>query len=247
MKAFILAAGLGTRLKPWTERHPKALVPVGGVPMLERVILKLKAHGFDNITINIHHFDNQIRDFLSSKEYGVKINLSDESNLLLDTGGGIIHARQFLCQDTEPFLVHNVDILTDANLEQLMLDHKALKGDATLLVSERKSSRQLVFYPDMHLKGWININTQECRPKDVSISPEDRNYSFSGIHVLNPSIVGEMINIFQEMPFPIMDYYLSIKRTAEIQGVNRPINLFDIGKNETLRKVNLLLKEELEL
>lgn len=123
MKAMILAAGLGTRLRPWTLQHPKALVPVGGIPMLHRVITSLTAQGFDDITVNIHHFGQQIIDFLNSKEYGTRINISDERGHLLDTGGGIVHASKFLCADAEPFLVHNVDILSDADLCGLMKAH----------------------------------------------------------------------------------------------------------------------------
>ncbi|MDE5875469.1 MAG: NTP transferase domain-containing protein, partial [Muribaculaceae bacterium] len=109
MKAMILAAGLGTRLKPWTLEHPKALVPVGGVPMLERVILKLKSSGFDQIVINIHHFGEQIIEFVESRDFGVDISISDERGRLLDTGGGILHAEGLLRVDEGPVLIHNVD------------------------------------------------------------------------------------------------------------------------------------------
>ncbi len=121
MKAMILAAGLGTRLRPWTLEHPKALVPVGGVPMLERVIVRLKDEGFDEIVVNIHHFGDQIIDFVRSKDFGVKIFISDERGELLDTGGGLVYARELLGED--PVLVHNVDILSNADLKSFMRKH----------------------------------------------------------------------------------------------------------------------------
>ena len=115
MKAFILAAGLGTRLKPWTLSHPKALVPVGGVPMLERVIRRLENEGFDYIVVNVHHFASQITDFLKARAWQARIEVSDETDLLLDTGGALVHAAPLLCRDSEPFLIHNVGILSDAS------------------------------------------------------------------------------------------------------------------------------------
>ena len=151
MRAMILAAGLGTRLKPWTLEHPKALVPVDGIPMLERVILKLKSQGFDEIVVNVHHFAGQITDFLDSKDFGIKISISDERGGLLDTGGGLVHARHLL--EGEPFLVHNVDILSNADLSALMHFHESEGNDVTLLTSDRKSSRKLLFDEDGSLKG----------------------------------------------------------------------------------------------
>lgn len=120
MKAMIFAAGLGSRLKPLTDTMPKALVPVAGRPMLEHVILKLKASGFTEIVINIHHFGEQIIDFLkANNDFGLTLHISDERDLLLDTGGGIRKARRFFENSDEPFLVHNVDILSDMNLKEL--------------------------------------------------------------------------------------------------------------------------------
>ena len=123
MKAMILCAGLGTRLRPWTLSHPKALVPVGGVPMLERVIDKLRSQGFDYIVVNVHHFPEQIVDFLRQRDLGVKIAVSDESDRLLDTGGAIMKAEELLRFSDGPVLVHNVDILSDADLRGLMQRH----------------------------------------------------------------------------------------------------------------------------
>ena len=140
MKAMIFAAGLGTRLKPLTDNIPKALVTIGGKPLLQHTIEKLKSSGFDEIIINIHHFADQIVEFILSKNsFDIKIEFSDESNELLDTGGGIKKASHFFC-DGEPFLIHNVDILSNINLNDLYLFHNSSNSIATLVCSKRKTS-----------------------------------------------------------------------------------------------------------
>ena len=159
MKAMIFAAGMGTRLRPLTDQMPKALVPVAGIPLLQRVLLRLASAGFDDITINIHHLGQQIADFLrANRNFGLRIHISDERGQLLNTGGGIRHARPFLEGD-EPFLVHNVDILTDADLRALWQHHLARKAEATLLVGKRETKRYLLMDPDMTLHGWTNKQT----------------------------------------------------------------------------------------
>lgn len=153
MKAMIFAAGLGTRLKPLTDHMPKALVPVAGRPMLEHVILKLKKAGFTELVINIHHFGEQIIDFLKANQnFGLTIHISDERDKLLDTGGGIKKAATFFT-GTEPFLVHNVDILSNADLKEVYDFHRKSQNQATLLVSPRKTSRYLLFDTDNRLPG----------------------------------------------------------------------------------------------
>ena len=166
MKAMIFAAGLGSRLKPLTDTMPKALVPIAGHPMLEHVILKLKAAGFTEIVINIHHFGEQILDFLEANEnFGLIIHISDERDLLLDTGGGIKKARSFFENSDEPFLIHNVDILSDVNLKELYDYHLRSGAVATLLASQRKTSRYLLFDTDKRLCGWINKDTEQVKPE----------------------------------------------------------------------------------
>ena len=156
MKAMIFAAGLGSRLKPLTDTMPKALVPIAGRPMLEHVILKLKAAGFTEIVINIHHFGEQILDFLKANEnFGLIIHISDERDLLLDTGGGVKKARSFFENSDEPFLIHNVDILSDVNLKDLYDYHLQSGAVATLLASQRKTSRYLLFDAGKRLCGWM--------------------------------------------------------------------------------------------
>ena len=185
MKAMIFAAGLGTRLRPLTDHTPKALVSVAGKPMLERVILRLKEAGFNDITVNIHHFGEQIIEFLrANNDFGITIHLSDERDMLLDTGGGIKKARPFL-DGNEPFLVHNADILADINLAELYRHHRG-SIKTPLLVSQRQTSRYLLLDDANRLHGWINKSTGETKPEGVSF--QERQYkemAFGGIHVVS--------------------------------------------------------------
>lgn len=245
MKAMILAAGLGTRLKPWTLHHPKALVPVGGVPMLERVILRLKEQRFNDLVINIHHFGEQIIDFIRSNNFGVKISISDERDLLMDTGGGILKAAPLL-GDREPFLIHNVDILSDADLGRLMQCHIESRADATLLVSNRDSSRKLIADKADKLVGWENLKTGELRRRRSFDPHQARHVSFSGIHVISPSVFADMLrdsHFSTGKPFPVMDYYLSTVSEADIRvSEAENLRLIDIGKPETLSRANDLFR-----
>ena len=208
MKAFILAAGLGTRLKPWTLSHPKALVPVGGVPMLERVIRRLENEGFDYIVVNVHHFASQITDFLRARAWQARIEVSDETDLLLDTGGALVHAAPLLCRDSEPFLIHNVDILSDASPAE----------------------------PEMRLRAWRNLSNGERRGEAGEWPIE---LAFSGIHVMNTSLIESMRAEGMPRVFPVMDYYLSHTRQIPVFGYRRDsLDLIDIGKPETLSRAN---------
>ena len=238
MKAMIFAAGLGSRLKPLTNTMPKALVPIAGRPMLEHVILKLKASGFTEIVINIHHFGEQILDFLKANHnFGLIIHISDERELLLDTGGGIRKARSFFDNSDEPFLIHNVDILSDMNLKELYDFHLQQNGVvATLLASRRKTSRYLLFDTDQRLCGWINKDTEQVKPEsfqyDRSLYQE---YAFSGIHVLSPAIFRLMDTPRWEGKFSIMDFYLATCQQINYSGyLAEKLQLIDIGKPETL-------------
>lgn len=240
MQAMILAAGLGTRLRPWTLEHPKALVPVDGVPMLERVIVNLRAYGFDKIVVNVHHFSSQIIDFLSARNYGVDIVVSDESAILLDTGGGVLKASPLFKE--LPVLVHNVDILSNADLSLLMDRHKEDGSDCTLLVSGRESSRKLIFDDEMVLRGWHNIRGNDYRPKGFRKEEKDREYAFSGIYVVGEGMIGDMRNWAEDGRFPIMDYLLSPRKCVRVKGFcQRNLELIDIGKPETLKRANELL------
>lgn len=241
MKAMILAAGLGTRLRPWTLTHPKALVPVGGIPMLQRVIESLRKQRFDDITVNVHHFADQITDFIASHDFGVKISVSDETGKLLDTGGALLHALPLLDSDDDrPFLVHNVDILTDAHLADLMKECESSGSGASLLVSERDSSRRLVFDAEMNLHGWHNISTGAYRPEEFWPAEDMREFAFSGIYAMRPSAVRDMAAAGFSGVFSVIDYLLSPRRSTLIKGIcARDLSLIDIGKPATLSQANL--------
>ena len=232
---MIFAAGLGTRLKPLTDHMPKALVPVSGKPMLEHVIEKLKAAGFDEIVITVHHFANQIIDFLKEKNnFGITIHISDETDFLLDTGGGIKKAAPYF---DEPFLIHNVDILSNTDLKALYNYHLQSGNDATLLVSPRQTTRYLLFNSDRRLCGWINKDTLQTKPEGFIYQPNvQKEYAFSGIHIISPGLFKYMDEKWNGK-FSIMDFYLQLCQEALIGGYTKEdLQLIDIGKPETLAK-----------
>lgn len=242
MNAMVLAAGLGTRLRPWTLTHPKALVPVDGVPMLERVIGNLRRQGFDRIVVNAHHFARQVIDFVHSKDFGADIYISDESRRLLDTGGGIVKAAQAPGFGTEPLLVHNTDILGNADLAALMQSHMEGGSAATLLVSDRNSSRRLVYDGNMTLRGWHDVERDLWRPAGFVAGDGESELAFSGIHVVGPEAVREMEGLFGQNPFPVMDYYLSPDREGRVAGmVQNGLEVLDIGKPASLSRASEVL------
>ena len=230
MKAMIFAAGLGTRLKPFTETHPKALAQVNGKTLLERNILYLKSFGFEEFVINIHHFGGQILDFLQKdNHFGCKISISDESDEILETGGGLLKARNLL--GNEPFLVMNVDILTDLNLHSFIHFHLKNKPLASLAVSNRSSSRKLFFNEEKQLVGWKNFSTGE----NIFIDPysEDKatSLAFSGIHIIDPEIFKKIV--FRGK-FSIMSVYMELMKTERILGFSHNARLVDVGKPEAI-------------
>ena len=238
MKAFVLAAGLGTRLRPWTLTHPKALVPVGGVPMLERVVRRLVEQGFDDIVVNVHHFADQIESFIAQTDMGARrIRISDERGRLLETGGAILHASDMLCGDTEPFLVHNVDILSDVDLAALMASHMEGEAESTLLVSHRESSRRLVFSADMRLRGWHGVADDMWKPAGCVSGPTDCELAFSGIYVMSPALVDKMQMLGFSGRFSVIDFFLAACGDNAIYGhdAGSP-EIIDIGKPATLER-----------
>ena len=234
MKAMIFAAGLGTRLKPLTDHMPKALVPVAGKPMLEHVINKLIAAGVDGIVINVHHFAQQIIDFLKEKDnFGIQIWISDETGELLETGGGIKKASPYF---NEPFLVHNADILSNLDLKAMYDFHVASGNDATLLVSPRKTARYLLFNEENKLCGWVNKETLQTKPEGFVYQPEtQKEYAFGGIHIISPSLFKYMEGWTGK--FSIIDFYLQTCQQAQLGGyIKEDLQLIDIGKLDTLTK-----------
>lgn len=242
MKAFIFAAGLGTRLKPLTDTMPKALVSVAEKPLLEHLILKLKSAGFDEIVVNVHHFAEQILDFLTQKQnFGIKIHVSDERNLLLETGGALKHAAHYFTSH-EPILLHNVDILSNVDLADFYKKHQH-DSLATLLVSNRKSSRNLLFDEKNRLMGWMNLQTNELKtPYEQLDVARCRSFAFSGIHIISPKVF-EMMNTWGEK-FSIVDFYLSLAKQENIQGVvDSNLRLLDVGKVDVLQDAESFLLE----
>ena len=240
---MILAAGLGTRLKPLTDTMPKALVPVSGRPLLDINIRRLMEQGYDRFVVNIHHFAQQIIDFVKEQDYAPLVHFSDETDQLLETGGGLKKA-QGLFRDDQPILIHNVDILDNVNYDWFARQHQ-LDEDAVLLVSQRKTKRYLLFDNAMHLMGWKNIETGEIkspyeyvRRTGLSQHGEELNmFAFSGIHSFSPRLF-PLMERFPER-FPIIDFYLSVCHRAPIVGLVKPdLQLMDVGKLDTLHEAD---------
>ena len=245
MKAMIFAAGLGTRLKPLTDRMPKALVPVAGKPLLQIQMEKLKAAGFTDVVINVHHFSTQIIRFIEENHaFGLRVSFSDETASLLETGGAVKKAARLLATDgEEPFLIHNVDILSNVDLHRFC-SREAMGHAASLLVSRRPSKRQLLFDEDNRLVGWQNIETGEVRTpySDLDVL-HCSQYDFSGIHLFSP----RLFRYFPDWPdkFSIVDFYLSLCAKEPIYGIPlQGLKLMDVGKLDTLTMADQFLLNE---
>jgi NDP-sugar pyrophosphorylase family protein len=236
VKAMIFAAGLGTRLKPLTDTKPKALVEINGIPLLEITIKKLVSFGYFDIVINVHHFAEQIIEFIKVKNnFGIKISISDESNLLLDTGGGLKKAAPLLF-GAEPILVHNVDIISDINLKELYEIHKKNDSLTTLAVMERDSSRQFLVNNKNELCGWRNNSTGEIKiskTDEINLHP----VAFCGIHVISPQIFKL---ITEEGVFSVVDLYLRLAKTNKIltSKINS-VKWMDVGTLKNITDINL--------
>ena len=244
-QCMVFAAGMGTRLRPLTDTMPKALVPVGGQPLLRHVVLKLKEAGFDRIVINVHHFAEQIINYLSANQnFGIDIRISDESDGLLETGGGIKKAQPMFSTEA-PILIHNVDILSNVDLAAFYDYATRLSGDAMLLVSPRVTKRYLLFDDDMRLKGWTNIETGEVRSPFSWVHESNSSlnrFAFSGIHVFHPVFFEAMAQ--EPERFPVMDFYLKNASTHDIFGfLKEDLQLMDVGKLDTLDQAEEFLKE----
>lgn len=238
---MVFAAGLGTRLKPLTDTMPKALVPVSGRPLIEHVLLKLTAAGFNRIVVNVHHFAPMLKSWLAEHEFpGVEILVSDESDMLLDTGGGLRKAAS-LFDNGAPVLIHNVDILSNIDLRRLYDAHA--DNDATLLVSSRSTSRYLLFDSGMRLNGWTNIKTGEVKSPYADLDPSGFTpLAFSGIHVFSPRLFASM-DVFPAK-FGIIDFYLKACRDCNIRGLAMPgLRLMDVGKLDTLAEAEDFLRQ----
>ena len=240
-----MAAGLGTRLKPLTDSKPKALVEVAGVPMLERVIRKLKAAGFDYIVVNVHHFGNDIKKFLAANDFGVEIHVSDENETLLDTGGGLVKASEMLfAHDNDPVLVHNVDIISNASFQELMKNYRSREHSTVLLISERDSSRKLIFDKNNQLIGWHNLATGEVRHHGLSLPSGFKEYAFSGIYVMGKEAINEMKKLLGGGKYSIIEYFLHPDRKLKVTGFEqKDLDILDIGKPATLSQASIKMKK----
>lgn len=233
MKAMIFAAGLGARLKPITNDRPKALAEIHGTPLLEIIIRRLINYGFDEIIINVHHYAEMVLEFLESKNnFGINLQISDETDQLLDTGGGLKKASWFF-DDNEPFLVHNVDTLTDIDLLDYYNYHKQNNALATLLVRHRQGSRFFLFDESTRLCGWENIISKE----KIIVSNQNiklEQIAFSCLHVIHPSIF-KLID--EEGCFSIIDVYLRLAESHKIMGyVDDASFWLDVGTPEKLQR-----------
>ncbi len=237
---MILAAGKGTRLRPLTDRIPKALVEVGGMTLIMRQMLDLKKFGFNDITINVHHFADMLCDYVrENKPEGVEVHISSEKDRLLNTGGALKKAAATLLSNNYalPVLIHNVDILSNVDLK-LFFD-EAEKHDATLLVSKRNSNRQLYFEPEtMRLRGWRNLTTGETKSPYADFNPEQCvNYAFSGIHAVGKKAL-ETMSAWED-EFSIIDFYLQECEHLDLCGVvAHDLKLLDVGKLDTLHEAD---------
>jgi len=237
-RAMIFAAGLGTRFKPWTDHHPKALALVNGKSLLERNIEYLQQFGIRDIVVNVHHFADQIIHALDTgKGWGSRITISDETDEVLETGGGLKKAMRWL-QDA-PFVMMNVDILTDLDLGSMIRDHFQHRPLATLAVTGRETSRYFLFDEHNQLRGWKNAKTGQerwagAKPSGVVLTER----AFSGIHVIDPTLFPL---IKQEGKFSIIDVYLDVAAGHPVRGFDHSgSRLIDVGKPESVAQAEKL-------
>ncbi len=229
MKAMVLAAGIGSRLRPLTDETPKALLDVGGVPMIERVVRHLQSAGVTELVVNLFHLGDRIIEFLASKgNFGLRIEFTREAELL-DTGGGLKNAAWFF-DDNRPFFLHNVDVLTDINLPEMLRLHHRAGALATLAVQRRPSARQLVFDRAGQLCGRESPAGMEWAKGPVNCV---EYLAFTGIHVIDPVIFPKMT---ETGVFPITRAYLRLAGMGERIVAHRADGCYwqDVGSPETL-------------
>jgi N-acetyl-alpha-D-muramate 1-phosphate uridylyltransferase len=234
MKAMILAAGLGSRLKPFTEKHPKALFPIHGKPLLQRNISYLQSFGIKNVIVNVHHFADQIINAITENNgWGSNVEISDETNEVLETGGGLKKAAAYLSTNMdESFVLLNADMLTDLDLGKMMEAHKINNAIATIAVTNRTTSRYLMFDDNNFLCGWQNEKTGEKKGK-IGVKK-----AFSGIHIISPKIFSL---IMEEGKFSMIDLYLRLAATEQIQCFDHSNGkLIDVGKPENIAEAESL-------
>jgi NDP-sugar pyrophosphorylase family protein len=241
VKAFLFAAGLGTRLQEYTQNKPKALVLLAGKPLIQHAIEHLKKFGITDITINVFHYADQIISYIyENKSFGITIHFSDERDQLLDTGGGLKKAALFL-KGNEPILIYNVDVISNLDLNEFLHYHLEQKSLATLVVRNRQTSRYLMFDQNLQLAGWKNFSNGETRVSREDLFTTPKPLAFSGIHLIEPELL-ELID--EEGKFPIMDLYLRLAKKYPIKGFIDYSDLWmDLGKPEQLMLAEKLIRK----
>ena len=239
MKGFIFAAGLGTRLQPLTDHKPKALVELNGQPLLYHAIQKLKEVAVDEIIINVHHFSTLVIDYVQQNDFGISITISDESDFLLDTGGGLLKAKALLLNT--PFIAYNVDIVSSINLNQLVDFHTESGNLATLVVRNRETSRYLMFDQQIHLSGWINKTSSDKIVANENFD-QSQPLAFSGIQIIEPSIFDK---ITETGKFSVIPMYVRLAETEKIGGfLDHSDFWLDVGKPGQLEVAEEYLKSK---
>jgi len=236
MKALIFCAGLGTRFVPWTHTHPKALAPVNGKSLLQRNVEYLKSFGIKDIVVNVHHFADQIESAIAdAAAWGASITVSDERSAVLETGGGLLHARPLL-EDVSVFLTLNADVLTDLDLRELIGTHERSGALVTLAVSRRETSRKLLFNAEGRLCGWRNKQSGDQR---IALSADELfEFGFSGIAVYRKEIFDR---IKQRGKFSVIDVFLDLAPAHLITAYDHTgCRWIDVGKPEAVGKAEKL-------
>ncbi len=241
MKAMIFAAGLGTRLKPLTNDKPKALVELDGEPFISLVLKKLIDVGVDEVIVNVHHFAELIKDYFIKNDFGIKIEFSDESRFLVDTGGGLKKASYFF-EDSKPFFAYNVDIVTNIDLKAMYNEHLQNGVLATLAVKDRLSNRKLLFNKDHRLSGWENTATNELVIVNENSDRDDLiPLAFSGVQVISPDLLPMIAEVGK---FSIIDVYLRLAKKEKIKAfVHNQDYWFDLGGINQLKDATYFIKE----
>jgi NDP-sugar pyrophosphorylase family protein len=241
MKAFILAAGMGSRLGNHTKNKPKALVQINGQVLLGRLINHLRIQGFDQFLVNIHHHGKMVVDYLRiNNNFGVQIDISDERSELLDTGGAILKAHKFF-NGNDPVLIHNVDIISEVNLKEMLSFHFKNNALVTLSVRKRKTDRSLIFNHEMILKGWMNKKTNEYKWVDASLS-YCMTLAYSGIYFAAPDFPDHLTRTGK---FSIIDGWLSMDEPDRIRGyLDNSEKWFDLGTPEKISMAATYLKSQ---
>ena len=245
MKAMVLAAGLGTRLRPLTDRRPKALVELGGRTLLEITLTRLRGFGIREVIVNVHHFADMVVEYLEAHEnFGMRVEISREK-ALLDTGGGLKKAAWFFLEDgpsnDQPFVLHNVDVLSNIDLSRMVELHRQQSALATLAVQDRKTSRYLLFDSEQRLCG--RRAGPDGEPEMIRAVDSFQAFAFSGIHVISPRLLS-MLN--EDGAFSIVTSYLRLVGQGEAVGAFRADQYYwrDLGKPENIAQAEADLKNK---